>query len=80
MRQPRLRLVKVALRSLGDQFGTAPRPGEGKRAGTREHQVGEHLSALFNSGDTLWRLLFRLGTGVEGARTGGELIGHLCIG
>ena len=33
MRQPRLGLIKVALCSLRDQLGTAPRPGEGKRAG-----------------------------------------------
>ena len=38
------------------------------------------MSALFNSGDTLWCLLFRLGTGVKGARASGELIGHLRIG
>ena len=80
MCQPRLGLIKVTLRSLRDQLGTAPRPGEGKRAGAREYQVGEHLSALFNSGDALWCLLFCLGTGVEGARAGGELIGHLRIG
>ena len=33
MRHPRLGLIKVALRSLRDQLGPAPRPGEGKRAG-----------------------------------------------
>ena len=80
MRQPRLGLIKVALCSLRDQLGTAPRPGEGERAGAREYQVGEHLGALFDSGDALWCLLFRLGTGVEGARTGGEFIPHLRIG
>ena len=80
MSQPRLGLIKVALRSLRDQLSTAPRPGEGKRTGAREYQVGEHLGALFDSGDTLRRLLFCLGTGVEGARAGGEFIPHLRIG